>query len=354
MRHFVYPQAALLCSVFCFDNIPSPVPLAESLGRGDSPGHILTSHRLDPVGKAAGLISNIVIGAPEECKEILENFSNASARFTRCATNFTKPASMCRLCVSHLIDVKEYFFQFEHSKADGVNCKDLASSRDKVDIISTTYEFIAGPRGLWSKGSCSACYTQPLDRNTSMTEPANKFFEMYEMVMDCFHKYPPLEETPLAPVVGQNRSVACEDCSVVYYNLSEYYRSLNADYPNLESICFDILDAMNSTQQRWGTGQFGCGRELSFNLPLVIAIACVCLSTTLFYLAIRYSYGGGAQLERVVSLPHISHQVSRSEHWNDWSLGRDTRLQQAGEDSYSDEEEIEERETGETGRVLFT
>jgi len=305
---------------------------------------VLAVPDLNPMLFIEGVAANI-IDTPAKCKKILDNFSNASARFTLCATNFTKPASMCRKCVSHLIDVKEFFFQFEHSKAEGVNCKDLVTSRDKVDIIHATYEFIAGDSGLWSRGSCSSCYTSPLDRNTSLTLPASRFFQMYEMVMDCFSKYPPFESTMIR---NGNRSVACEDCSTVYYNLSDFYRSLNSDFPNLEGICFDILDAMNSTQKRWGTGQFGCGEVLSFNLPLVLTIAGVCLATAIFYIAIRFSFGGGAQLERVVSLPHISHQVSRSEHWNDWSLGREGQ-------QVEEEEEEEEEEVGDhRSSVTFT
>ena len=41
---------------------------------------------------------------------------------------------------------------FDDSSAEeGVNCKDLLTSQDKVEIVKATYDYIAGKDGLWNR-----------------------------------------------------------------------------------------------------------------------------------------------------------------------------------------------------------
>ena len=37
------------------------------------------------------------------------------------------------------------------SAEEGVNCKDLLTSRDKVEIVKATFAYIAGKDGLWNR-----------------------------------------------------------------------------------------------------------------------------------------------------------------------------------------------------------
>ena len=50
----------------------------------------------------------------------------------RCANQYAKPIFMCRKCLLDFLDVRTYYKALEHSEMDGINCKELLTSHDKV------------------------------------------------------------------------------------------------------------------------------------------------------------------------------------------------------------------------------
>ena len=58
---------------------------------------------------------------------------------------------MCRKCVGHFLNVRTYYHALEHSETDGMNCKSILTSQDKVEIVKATYDYIAGKDGLWNR-----------------------------------------------------------------------------------------------------------------------------------------------------------------------------------------------------------
>ena len=57
------------------------------------------------------------VSVSDQCKVLLENFSNSSSKFTRCANQYAKPIFMCRNCVHDFIDVCTYYYALEHSQS---------------------------------------------------------------------------------------------------------------------------------------------------------------------------------------------------------------------------------------------
>ena len=97
---------------------------------------------------------------------------------------------MCRKCVGHFLNVRTYYRALEHSETDGMNCKSILTSQDKVEIVKATYAYIVGDHGLWSKGFCSSCFTKPLTHESKLTAITNDFFAPADSVQDCFGKHP--------------------------------------------------------------------------------------------------------------------------------------------------------------------
>ena len=114
--------------------------------------------------------------------------------------------------------------------------------------IQETYDFIAGKGGLWEKGYCSYCYTSPLTETSNLTDDAVTFFALYGSVQDCFAAHPENQSLSL----GVTKSEACKECAIDYWKLKSFYRDqfLEDESPDATGVCFDILDAMNSTQHR--------------------------------------------------------------------------------------------------------
>ena len=84
------------------------------------------------------------------------------------------------------------------SAEEEVSCKDLLTSRDKVEIIKATFAYIAGDDGLWNRfpsslttlnntvftcvqyrASCNSCYTKPVNHTSRLTETTVKFFALF-------------------------------------------------------------------------------------------------------------------------------------------------------------------------------
>jgi len=252
------------------------------------------------------------VPAPDQCKVVLEKFSNSSSDFTRCATEYAKPIYMCRNCVHDFINVRTYYYALEHSQSEGINCKDLLTSQDKVEIIKATFDYIVAGTGLWAKGFCSSCYTSPLNHTSKLTENTMAFFALYQTVSDCFEANPDNNST--AP----KKSEACTQCAIDYNNLLAFYKTnfLRDQFPYLDGICFDILDAMNSTQHKWGTGHYHCGRQLRGNLPLIAAVLIVLTTPVAFYVLVRFGPGTVSAQERVITQRHISNIFTQAQEDN--------------------------------------
>eukprot|EP00092_Neocalanus_flemingeri_P017520 GFUD01018953.1.p1 GENE.GFUD01018953.1~~GFUD01018953.1.p1 ORF type:complete len:318 (-),score=81.42 GFUD01018953.1:98-1051(-) len=273
------------------------------------------------------------VPAVDQCKVLLEKFSNSSSMFTRCATQYAKPIFMCRYCVHDYIDVRTYYYALEHAQSEGINCKDLLTSQDKVEIIRATFDYIVADKGLWAKGFCSSCYTSPLNHTSKLTNNTDTFFALFRSVNDCFQAHPNNNRTET------KKSEACSKCFNDYNNLSKFYKEnfLRDQFPYLDGICFDILDAMNSTQHRWGTGHYNCGVQLTGNLPLILAILVVLVTPIAFYVLVRWGPGTRRAQERVLTQRHIRNFISQAQEDNTDGAQEESNGSQGGSDGTQEE-----------------
>jgi len=249
------------------------------------------------------------------CEVLLNKFSDSAAKFTHCANHFSRPIRMCRACKDLFLDVEKYFGALEHSEQRGINCRDLLTGQDKVEVIQETHAFIAGPEGLWAKAYCSECYTSPFNRTSVLTEDAVTFFALFKTTQDCFTMYPNNSNNKNSP---QNKSEACYDCYNDYNDLLDFYRdtyfrsTITDDYQQT-GICFDILDAMNSTQRQWGAGYFNCVRTIKGSAPLISALLVVLTTPFLFYLGVRFGPGTRRARERVITQTTFQESMAQAQ-----------------------------------------
>lgn len=259
-------------------------------------------------------VSNNGTGNETMCEVLLNKFSDSAARFTHCANHFSRPIShlslkMCRACKDLFLDVQKYFGALEHSEERGINCRDLLTGQDKVEVITETHAFIAGKEGLWARGYCSECYTSPFNRSSVLTDDTNTFFALFRSTQDCFEMYPNTS-TANSP---QNKSEACYACYNDYNDLLDFYRDtfFSRGDDMVTGICFDILDAMNSTQRLWGQGYYKCGRTIKGSAPLISALLAVLTTPFLLYLGVRFGPGTRRARERVITQTTIQEIIAQ-------------------------------------------
>jgi len=234
------------------------------------------------------------------CKELLEQFSTYSSKFVMCANINAKPISMCRKCKNDILEIKQAYWALSNITESGLLCKDILTSQDRVEIIQETFHYIADDnQGLWSKGHCNKCYTEPFNNHSQLSKDTTGFFQRHSAVEDCFERHPwRATEEP------RNTSAACTECQDYYQELSKFYRHILGDRaPFTDQICFDILDAMNMTQRAWGE-KYNCGREQIHHVVLIVAIIIVLLSPVVFYPVVRFTETSAS--ERVISQRHIT------------------------------------------------
>ena len=245
------------------------------------------------------------------CEVLLNKFSDSAAEFTHCANHFSRPIKMCRSCKDAFLDVRKYYGALEYSEQRGINCRDLLTGQDKVEVITETHAFIAGPEGLWAKAYCSECYTSPFNRSSDLTDDANTFFALFRSTQDCFMEHPNTSTN------SHNKSVACYDCYNDYHALLDFYRdtyfSRGTDDYQQTGICMDILDSMNSTQRQWGSGYFKCGRTIRGSAPLISALLVVLTTPFLLYLGVRFGPGTRRARERVITQTTIQEIIAQAQ-----------------------------------------
>ena len=241
------------------------------------------------------------------CQFLLQRFSNSSSQFTLCANQYARPINMCRQCKDHFLNVRNYYYALDHSEQEGIKCKELLTSQDHVEIIQETYQFIVSKDGLWDKGFCSSCYTLPLTSNSTIKDEAIAFFALFRSVQDCFKSHPENKTSV--------KSEACTECAIDYYKLLDFYKDsfLNDVFPHMDGICFDILDAMNSTQHTWGVGKYHCGRKIGSNFPLILAIILVLMTPVALYLGVRFAPGTRRAQERVITQTTIQEIITQAQ-----------------------------------------
>ena len=226
-----------------------------------------------------------------DCWVLVERFSNSSSQFTMCATRNAKPIFLCRKCVSEFLSVRTAYRAIEMNHMKGVNCKKLLDGQDRLQILIRTWASIGGKHGLWAKGYCDACYTQPLNSQSKLRKETADFLKLVSKVDICFHNYPTAGNE-------SHPAEACVACRHLYNNLNTFYRENVPAYPYIDGVCVDALDTLNRTQKWWGTERYFCTRKIHNDDVVIVATFLILFSPMIFYLMAGY-FGHTAKLRTV-------------------------------------------------------
>ena len=231
------------------------------------------------------------VGKDNDCWVLVERFSNSSSQFTMCATRNAKPIFLCRKCVSEFLSVRTAFRAIESNHMKGVNCKKLLDGKDRLQILTRTWASIGGKHGLWAKGFCDACYTQPLNKQSKLRKETADFLKLVAKVDVCFQRFPNAGNE-------SHPADACVSCRQSYNNLNKFYRENIPSYPYIDGVCVDALDTLNRTQKWWGTERYFCTRKIHNDNVVIVVTFFILFSPLVFYLMAGY-FGHTAKLRTV-------------------------------------------------------
>ena len=233
------------------------------------------------------------LGEASDCWVLVQTFSNTSSQFTMCATRNAKPILLCHHCVREFLTVRAAYRAIESNHLKGVNCKKLLDGKDRLQILTHTWANIGGKHGLWTKGYCDACYTQPLNKHSRLKKVTVDFQKLAAKVEICFRNNP-------NPGNQSHPAGACAACRDQYSILNSFYKENFPSQPHIDGVCIDTLDTLNRTQKLWGTDRYFCNRKIH-NDDLVIVVAFFILfSPLMFYLTAGY-FGHTAKLRTVAN-----------------------------------------------------
>ena len=233
------------------------------------------------------------LGEASDCWVLVQTFSNTSSQFTMCATRNAKPILLCHHCVREFLTVRAAYRAIESNHLKGVNCKKLLDGKDRLQILTHTWANIGGKHGLWTKGYCDACYTQPLNKHSRLRKGTSDFQKLAAKVEICFRDNP-------NPGNQSHPAGACAACRDQYSILNSFYKENFPSQPHIDGVCIDTLDTLNRTQKLWGTDRYFCNRKIH-NDDLVIVVAFFILfSPLMFYLTAGY-FGHTAKLRTVAN-----------------------------------------------------
>ena len=269
------------------------------------------------------------LGEASDCWVLVQTFSNTSSQFTMCATRNAKPILLCHHCVREFLTVRAAYRAIESNHLKGVNCKKLLDGKDRLQILTHTWANIGGKHGLWTKGYCDACYTQPLNKHSRLRKQTADFQKLAAKVEICFRDNP-------NPGNQSHPAGACAACRDQYSILNSFYKENFPSQPHIDGVCIDTLDTLNRTQKLWGTDRYYCNRKIH-NDDLVIVVAFFILfSPLMFYLTAGYfrhtaklrTVANSRWLDMVQPVPlhgdeHVyNHEDSWYEHEHGWERDR--------------------------------
>ncbi|XP_026751156.1 osteopetrosis-associated transmembrane protein 1 [Galleria mellonella] len=212
---------------------------------------------------------------PEVCTELLNNFAQSASNFTLCSIKNAWPVTLCKECIDQYVMFKSKYDELLKTVENGTSCKTIYISHDRLDAV---LEYYNGILNVWEKGNCNACYdwSGPVP---VLSNDTKHFDKMFKETMNCI--------ATNSTTTNMSDEV-CERCMQSYLQLDLFYRSLSKDSIGLDSVCFDIVDSMNTTRSIWSKDLNCCKLRKTPEVIFLVCTGIISFLPILFYVAVRF------------------------------------------------------------------
>ncbi|GCC28213.1 hypothetical protein chiPu_0006642 [Chiloscyllium punctatum] len=203
----------------------------------------------------------------ESCRQLLWDFAQSSASLISCVVKNARPVRLCEECTPQFQSLWEAFANISKNSGN-VSCSKQLLRSDRLQLVLNMNNYL---RKIWTDSMCDACLNE---NKTAPSMDTLTFRKMLNDSLSCFDHYS-LKRTAL-----KNNSDVCVKCKVFYNNLTEWYYSL----VDKQSLCIDIIDAMNLTQQLWSK-TYNCTVPCSDTIPVIAVSTFLLFLPVIFYLS---------------------------------------------------------------------
>uniref|UniRef100_A0A6P7GW24 Osteopetrosis-associated transmembrane protein 1 n=1 Tax=Diabrotica virgifera virgifera TaxID=50390 RepID=A0A6P7GW24_DIAVI len=199
-----------------------------------------------------------------------EKFANATAEFTICAINNSRPITLCEKCLSFFLTLEESYINMSKVMNNGTSCLDHLINFDRLRVVSILYE---NNVDLWTRAKCDECYEQANNNgNPKISNETKEFRKYYNNFIRC----------------RNNKSIQdadlCSTCMNDYVKLDHYYKSISNINDKI-GMCMDIVDLMNTTWTFWSVNC--CKYRRHGEYIFIISTGTMLLLTIMFYLVVQ-------------------------------------------------------------------
>uniref|UniRef100_A0A8C8VKG5 Osteoclastogenesis associated transmembrane protein 1 n=1 Tax=Pelusios castaneus TaxID=367368 RepID=A0A8C8VKG5_9SAUR len=233
-----------------------------------------------------------------ECRELLHDFANSSARLVGCLVRSARPVRLCQSCYRHFQSVTGRLDNITRAVGNSseTNCAKSLLMSDRLQIVVILSQFF---NSTWEKASCANCLN---NNSEGLSNNTLEFLGLYNASLTCFERNFQGQSINL---VSGNHTEVCRNCNVTYRNLNALYNKMKK-MPGRASasehrthLCIDVEDAMNITRRLWSR-TFNCSVPCSDTVPVIAVSSFILFLPVIFYLS---SFLHSKQKKRILILP---------------------------------------------------
>ncbi|XP_050995449.1 osteopetrosis-associated transmembrane protein 1 isoform X2 [Labeo rohita] len=199
----------------------------------------------------------------EYCVELLRVYRQRYVTFANCLVTYARPVKICQNCYTGFNSLDDIYKNISSDQLGpgNVTCHDSLMRSDRMMLLFTLYNNL---QDIWTSAKCSKCLTE---HQEALMNDTVYFMATLNQSLSCFEQY-------------QNHTELCKDCKASYKRLNELYGRMEKN----QTLCIDLEDAMNMTQQLWSKTYY-CLLPREETVPVIAVSSFMLFLPVIFYLS---------------------------------------------------------------------
>ncbi|RXN16787.1 osteopetrosis-associated transmembrane 1-like isoform X1 [Labeo rohita] len=200
----------------------------------------------------------------EYCVELLRVYRQRYVTFANCLVTYARPVKICQNCYTGFNSLDDIYKNISSDQLGpgNVTCHDSLMRSDRMMLLFTLYNNL---QDIWTSAKCSKCLTE---HQEALMNDTVYFMATLNQSLSCFEQY------------QKNHTELCKDCKASYKRLNELYGRMEKN----QTLCIDLEDAMNMTQQLWSKTYY-CLLPREETVPVIAVSSFMLFLPVIFYLS---------------------------------------------------------------------
>ncbi|XP_016149023.1 osteopetrosis-associated transmembrane protein 1-like isoform X2 [Sinocyclocheilus grahami] len=200
----------------------------------------------------------------EYCIELLRIYRQRYVTYANCLVTYARPVRVCQNCYTGFNSLEDIYKNISSDQPGpgNVSCHDSLMRSDRLMLL---YALFSKLDEIWTSAECKQCLTEDQE---ALSNDTVFFMATLNQSLSCFEQY------------QKNHTELCKDCKASYKRLKELYGRMDKN----QTLCIDLEDAMNITQQLWSKN-FSCLLPREETVPVIAVSSFMLFLPIIFYLS---------------------------------------------------------------------